>query len=64
MRVQFARHVIVDREHEAFAEKFRQSDNIRRRILQMHDVRPSDRAGQILVGALAKLDRLVLPASS
>ncbi len=26
----------------------------------MHDIRPSDRAGQISVGALAKLNRLIL----
>ena len=60
MRIQFARHVIMDREHEVLPEQFRQSNNVGRRILQMHDIRPSNRARQVFVGALAKLDRLVL----
>ena len=45
---------------EVLSYSIGQSDNIRRRILQMNDVCPSDCARQVFVGALAKLDRLVL----
>ena len=60
MSIQLTRHMIVNRQDKALAEKFGQSDDIRRRILQVNDVCPSDRARQVFVGPLAKLDRLVL----
>lgn len=57
MRIPFARHVIVDREDEALPEQFRQSNDVRRRVLQMHHIRPANCSGQIFIGAIAKFDR-------
>jgi hypothetical protein len=60
MRIPFARHVIVDREHEALSEQLRQTNDIRRRVLQVHNICPANGPGQILVGTIAKFDRLAL----
>jgi len=46
----------VDRQDQALPEQICQSNYIRRSILEMHYVCPSDRARQIPVGPLAKLN--------
>ena len=60
MRIDLARQVVMDGENERTPEKFGEENDIRRSVLQVHQIRPANRLDQIPIRPIANEHILAL----